>query len=367
MSHSFAAPERILLVRLSHLGDVIQALPVIHAVARAFPDAELAFATQAAYAPLLAPLPELARVITFDREGGPAAWWHFRRAARAFAPTWTIDCQGNWKSAWAAWLSGAKRRSGLAVAHWRERSARILANDFATDPSALGVKVAHAVDRQRNLARYVTSAADVPAAFELALGAEERAAGSALLGDAQRPALLHLAKPGDPRSWPAESFLALAQALAAHWRATFLLAGPDEQGLRPLLEAIAPAPNLRVLATTPDLRTLAALFAVAAERGGLLVGCDSGPSNLAAATGLPVVHLHGPQNPARTGPYPPEAHVHMTAARALDCRPCLARVCARPEGPVCLSDLRVDEVLEAVMRAGDERPSSRRGLGSVWD
>lgn len=356
MPHFPAAPERILFVRFSHLGDVIQALPVIHAVARAFPAATLAFATQAAYAPLFAPLPELERVITFDRQGGPAAWLHWRRDVRAFAPTWTIDCQGNWKSAWAAWLSGAKRRSGLCVEHWRERSARHLANDLATGfvehESTLANTSLHAVERQLNLARHVIGEEHVPARFDLALSAEELARGRALLGDAERPALLHLAKPGDPRSWPAESFLALAQKLAASGRATYLLAGPDEVRLRPQLQALAPAPNLHVLAATPDLRTLAALLAVAAERKGVLVGCDSGPSHLAAAVGLPVVHLHGPQDPARTGPYPPDAHVHLTAGRELDCRPCLARTCAHPEGPVCMSELRVDEVFDALLGAG---------------
>lgn len=358
-----APPSRILFVRFSHLGDVIQSLPVVHAVARAWPEARLAFATQAAYAPLLAGLPQLERVLTFDREGGPGAWWHFRRDARAFGPTWAIDCQGNWKSAWATWLSGARRRSGLAREHWREGSARVLCNDLVPD----GSRAVHAVERQLALARHVTAQAgtwpaldSAPALdatcaleanrtlFDLALTADELHAGRALLGTAEHPALLHLAKPGDPRSWPAERFLELAQALAARGRATLVLAGPDEAELRPTLAALPRMPHLHVLGESPDLRTLAALFAAAAERGGTLVGCDSGPSHLAAAVGLPVVHLFGPQAPERTGPWPASAHVHVTAERELACRPCLARECALSEGPVCLGELRVEAVLAAL-------------------
>lgn len=339
-------------MRLSHLGDLIHALPVWNAVARAFPDAEMAFATQPAYAQLLRGLPRLGRIVTFERDGGLAAWWRFRRQARAWRPTWTIDCQGNWKGAIATWVSGAPRRSGLAPSDWREKSARRLCNDLASDDDrATGQD--HAVDRQLALARHVTGA---PAAadFDLGLTRAERERGrAALFARLPRtahgaPLLLHLARPGDPRSWPALSFFELAREAAEAGRPVLVLGGPNEAPLA------AAAPSLTGVHTeigTFDLRALAGLFAAAAEAGATLVACDSGPAHLAAAVGLAVHLLHGPQDPQRTGPWPPpgrqdfpSSHRTQSAAIELACRPCISRTCVNPLGPRCLEELNSAEV-----------------------
>jgi len=345
MSTSFAdSPARILILRFSHLGDVVQTLPIVHALARTFPASRLAFATQVEYAPLLEPLPQLSEVLTFDREGGARAWLELRRALLAFAPTWTVDCQGNWKSASAARLSGAGRRIGLALEHWREPSARWLTTELAPSPAE---PVVHAVDRVRNLAEHVSGRSEP--VFDLALTPAERDRAQALLAAAVRPLVLHTAKPDDIRSWAPERFVGLAAALADAGRDVLLLAGPDEAPLRAQLAALEPHPRITVLPDGLHLRTLAALLAAAAERGGRMVGCDSGPSHLAAAVGLPVLLLHGPQDPARTGPYPATSHAHLTATADLPCRPCLERTCSNPNGPVCLEDLTIDEVQGALL------------------
>ena len=74
-----SSPRRILLVRLSHLGDVVHALPVYHALRRAFPEARVAWAVQEEYAELLEPLPGLTRTFRFERRGG----WRGRCAPSA--------------------------------------------------------------------------------------------------------------------------------------------------------------------------------------------------------------------------------------------------------------------------------------------
>jgi len=338
------APARILILRFSHLGDVVQTLPMVHALARAYPTSTLAFATQTTYAPLLEPLPQLSQVLTFERSGGARAWLDLRRSLLAFAPTWSIDCQGNWKSASAARLSGASRRIGLALEHWREPSARWLATELAPAPTE---PVLHAVDRVLNLVEHVTGSAAPE--FDLALTPAERKRAEVLLGGVERPLVLHAAKPADIRSWPPERFVGLASALADAGRDVLLLAGPDEAPLRAFFAAIAPHPRITALPDGLNLRTLSALLTIAAERGGRMVGCDSGPSHIAAAVGLPVLLLHGPQDPARTGPYPTTSHEHLTAANDLPCRPCLERACNNPDGPVCMEDLSVNEVQDALL------------------
>ena len=75
--------ERIVLVRLSHLGDVLHALPVFHALAETFRGARIAWVIQREYAELVRPLARLERVIEFDRRGGARAWLASRRSSDA--------------------------------------------------------------------------------------------------------------------------------------------------------------------------------------------------------------------------------------------------------------------------------------------
>ena len=85
------AEQRILLIRLSHLGDVVHALPVYHALRAAHPRAELAWLVQGEFAGLLAGLPGLAAVLAFERRGGARAWLELRAALAAFAPELVVD------------------------------------------------------------------------------------------------------------------------------------------------------------------------------------------------------------------------------------------------------------------------------------
>ena len=143
------APRRIALVRLSHLGDVVLALPLFHALRERFPHAELAWVVQPEFAPLVAALPGLARTIRFDRRAGLRGWLELRRELSEFAPDLAVDAQGNLKSGFALACSGAARRVGLARADWREPLGR-----FALTESAARAAGEHAFERTRALCRH---------------------------------------------------------------------------------------------------------------------------------------------------------------------------------------------------------------------
>jgi ADP-heptose:LPS heptosyltransferase len=292
-----------LLVRLSHLGDVCHALPVWHAARAAHPEAELGWAVQPEFAGLLAGLPGLA-LFRFERRGGLGAWRNLRRALRAWGPDWAIDCQGNLKSAATMLCSGAPRRIGLHRRDWRER----LGAPAVNEPVA-PAQGPHALDRMRQLARHIAPSA--PLRWDLPLTSAERDAGARelerRLPDRGRPRrILHLAAPGDPRSWPGASFGALACALADSGEDVLLLSGPAEAQLGARLArelssdgSIVHWPGQR------GLPLLAGFFSAAGAAGVRMVVCDSGPCHVAAACGLPVDLLAGPEDPARTGPWPP--------------------------------------------------------------
>jgi heptosyltransferase-2/heptosyltransferase-3 len=92
-----------------------------------------------------------------------------------------------------------------------------------------------------------------------------------------------------------------------------------------------------------DLPELAAVV----SRAALVVGSDSGPLHLAVARGTPTVHVFGPADPAKFGPWgPPKRHLVLTAD--VGCRPCgdLSR-CQVEEQLACMRGVSVEQVLGA--------------------
>ena len=114
--------NRLLLVRLSAMGDVVQSLGAVASLRAALPEVELTVVTQSAWAPLLDGVADIARVVPFDRRGGWRALRVLRSELRAERYDAALDLQGNWKSALVTWLSGAERRVGMA-ARWRQEPA----------------------------------------------------------------------------------------------------------------------------------------------------------------------------------------------------------------------------------------------------
>ncbi|HVS19249.1 MAG TPA: glycosyltransferase family 9 protein [Planctomycetota bacterium] len=336
----------------------MHALPVFHALRAAHPRARLGWVVQREFAPLLEGLPGLDEVLVFERRGGAHAWLELGRRLARFGATWSVDAQGNLKSAMVALTSRAQRRSGYAWSDWRERLGALSLTDAAA-PAVERAATAHAVERALALARYVAGA-DVPARFDLGLSEAERAHGRATLAErapagAEPLVLLAPARESDVRSWPVAHFAALAHAAARAGLRVLVLSGPAEvaEGSRLQVEAAGHARITHWVAQR-GLRELAGVFAAAAEQDARFVGCDSGPLHLAAASGLACVALHGPQDPRRTGPWPPpgardSAHRCVGAAAPPACAPCLSRRCTHARGPVCMGELAPERVLDTLL------------------
>lgn len=392
--HPDFAPRRIVIVRLSHLGDLVHALPVYHALRSGYPGAELAWVVQEEFAELVERLPGLSRCVRFERRGGAFAWTRLRAQLTDFGAEWCVDAQGNVKSAMASLASGAGRRTGMHRSDWTERFAAHAMTDTAppTAPPTLALARSdrvHALDRMRNLALHLSpvgdatdlSRTDAPR-MDPELSAHELERGEALwrerLPGIDRDAcLLHLSAAQDPRSWPPASFARLARALAGRGRTVLLLSGPAEREVGQALQSeLAGQPCIRHWVGQRGLRDLAGFFRAAARRAAQLVVCDSGPMHLAVACGLPVVALEGPQDHRLTGPWPvppvgvPEAGPHAVLRAALqpDCAPCRARHCVHPGGAVCMTKLDPDQVLGFLAAQRRESPAGSpqpRGPGSL--
>jgi len=358
MKHAF----RILLVRLSHLGDVVNALPVFHALREEHPSAQIGWVVQPEFSDLLRGLKALDRVFLFDRRGGGGAWLKLKEDLLTFGAHWTIDVQGNIKSAVACLCSGAPRRSGLHRSNWTEPFGANVLTEHAP-PLAGGLRT-HALERSLHLARFLApKRGDVPRGPALVANDAEigqgRATYEAFFGEAEKPIIVPLCASEDVRSWSEERYGELARALARRGRGALFVSGPGEVELGRRLAAQHPdGPLLRHWIGQRGQRELVGFFAAARERGARVLGCDSGPSHLAAACGLPVTLLAGPQDPRRTGPWPlPEGgerskHRIVRADPCPPCVPCISRHCTHPEGPVCMSRIDAERAAEALVETG---------------
>lgn len=333
------------------------ALPLFHAVRAAAPSAQIAWVVQPEFAGLLQSLPGLDQVFKFDRRGRLGAWLTLRRELASFGADLAIDAQGNWKSAGVTYCSGAERRLGLARADWREPSgARVLTSEAPPLPAT----EQHAVQRTLALSRFVVNELggdpdSITPRFDAALTAEELARGEQLAerhfpGADDSSVIIHLAARGDVRSWPEDYYRQLAERLLASGRRVLLLSGPGERDHgHDLRHRMGARPGLSHWVDQNNLREACAFFTSCAKRSIPMVASDSGSMHLAAASGVRLITLVGPQAAERTGPWPlaPDSpHRILRALDSPDCAPCFARTCNNPKGNTCMGNLAPATVAE---------------------
>lgn len=299
--------DRVLIVRLGAVGDVVRTLPALRLIRASFPAAHLAWIVEDLSYDLIANHPDLDEVISLPRHElrtAIARPWRLPRLVTRLSRRLrerrfdvTLDFQGSLKSALVAWLSGASRRVGFAAGHSRELSF-VLANEHVR-PSGRRL---NRIERNVVLAEAIGARAEV-ITLDLPETPDEGAAAAAILKDLVpdgMPAVI--LAPGTSRRqaykrWPAERYGRLASSLRGDPGVATLVAwGPGEEDLaHSVLEASGGSVSL--LPPT-GLRVLAAVL----RRVSLFVGADTGPMHLAWAVGCPVVALFGPTDPRLNAP-----------------------------------------------------------------
>ena len=288
---------RILIVRLTAMGDVIHGLPVATALRQHFPHAMIAWAVEGRAAELVEGHPDLDAVIKLPRR-----WWQstrtvrgIRRQLRAMRFDVTVDLQCLTKSAVIAWLSGAPRRLGVAGENGRELSK--LFNNELTE-----VRAAHVVEHYLQILRPLgievdTAEFKVPETSEQACYAHQVLTKLSLHN---RPfAILNPGAGWPSKLWPAERYGKVAQYLLAQHgqRSLAVWCGQEERSLaETIVESSGGAALLAPATTMPQLAAIT-------RRANLFVGSDTGPMHLAVAVGTPTISLHGTSRADWCGAY----------------------------------------------------------------
>ncbi len=303
MSLKLSSP-RILIVRLSAIGDVVHGLPVLNALREKFPKAFIGWVVEGRTADVLCGHPALDQVIQVPRKWlkSPSATWRLRKELRSLKFDIAIDLQCLTKSAIAARLSGAKRRIGFGGPDGREFS-RWLHNEFVT-PTA-----AHVIDK--NLQLLQALGIERPEVkFELPEAEKDAATADKIVTDLfanlasqsgpSRPfAIINPGAGWPSKRWPLDHFAEVARHLGHQHQLSSLVvwAGSEERSWAEHI--VAGSMGQAHLAPNTTLTELVAL----SRRATLFVGSDTGPLHLAAAVGTPCVGLFGPMPRERNGPY----------------------------------------------------------------
>ncbi|MGE3274365.1 MAG: glycosyltransferase family 9 protein [Vicinamibacterales bacterium] len=336
-------PLRLLIVRLSALGDIVHALPVLSALREAGV-AQVDWVVDARYERVLDLVDGIGHryVVRAAQAGGQdgrsafadgaAGWVAAARALRRARYDVALDLQGLLKSAIVARASGARRVVGFDRAGVREKPAAW----FYTDRVATDRK-AHVI--RKNLALLAPLGITPPAMPRLPIVVPASPAADAAAADG--PYVLVNPGGGWPnKRWDAARFGELAARIGEHEGLRVLvLWGPSE---RDLAQQVVDAS--RGCATLAPETTLGDLVALA-SRARLIVAGDTGPLHLAAAVGAPIVGLYGPTWPQRNGPWDP-ADLVISRAPACGCHH--KRQCQRERR--CLDDISVDNVFGMVQR-----------------
>jgi len=340
-----SVPRKILVVRLSSLGDILHTLPAFQSLRAAFPEAEIDWLVEKRMKFLLAALPGLNQLMVLDTKSLRSRPWSLDawrqcgrliRKLRARRYDLALDFQGLLKTAFLIYLTGAKVRMGFSRELVRERPAHWFYHHYLRPPA----QQTHVTRLNQELARAAGGIAS-SGPFPLSVGDDDRDTILARLR-VDRLSEYVVINPGGgwpTKRWNAAKYGALASRIQEELKlGVVVTTGPGEE---PLFEEMcryctgAPPRQFSV-----PFRQLIPLY----QGARLVIGGDTGPFHLASMLGTPVVGIFGPTSPVRNGPLSQhdEVVVHL-----LPCSFCYGRSC--PTQNECM-DISVEEVFSAVTR-----------------
>lgn len=339
-----ALPQRILVIRLSAIGDVVMASPLISALRQRHPRAHLVWLAQPEVRDLLEYHPDLDQVIVWPRGEWRRAWrehryralWReiraFVRQVRALRPDLAIDLQGLLKSGVWAWLSGARERIGLGS---REGSQHLMTRVLPRggDSARIGSEYLYLAQQLK------LPTDDFAMAVALAPDDEDFARRfAAERGLDGRYAVICPFTTRPQKHWFEERWVQLIPRLETELGLRVLMLGGP--GDRPAADRIAQAAGARLVNAVAEtrLRQAAALI----RQADLLIGVDTGLTHMGIAFDTPTLALFG-----STLPYSDTTRDNARVLyHRLPCSPCRRNPTCHGEF-TCMRRIGVDEVLGA--------------------
>lgn len=353
-----SVPRRLLLIRPDHLGDVLWLTPALHSLRQGYPDAEITVAIGPWSKPILAHNRDYDALLIIDfpgftrrPKGNPLAPYQLLRATAQELRAYRFDAalilrDDHWWGGLLAAMAEIPRRLGFAHPD---------VAPFLTDPLPLpsGEHTAlgnlRLVDALLRIADHPTkidlhrAPIDHPLVLVTPEAAERHAAMLLASLDSARPIVaIHASAGVQVKLWDEERLALVADRLAEEYGAQIVLTG--SQGDEGLTGAVAAAMTTTPLDLTgrTNIPELIALY----NHCALVIGPDSGALHMAVAADVPTIHLYGPADPVRFGPWGDPQRQRVISA-GMHCARCGDLSPTRPRGAACMLAIGPDKVLAA--------------------
>ena len=341
------APNSILIIKLSAIGDVVHTLPLLEVLRKNFPEARLDWVVEEDSSQIIDAHKGIDKVIISRRKSWQKRLLkgregfavlreviQFLRELRSNKYDLVIDLQGLFKSAILTGLSRGKRKIGP---NWGREGSQL----FLTERPFFAEADTHAVDKYLKVAEYLGCEKDSWTGHIPIRESEKRSIDRVLHGRSikdQRLVAINPFATWTTKLWETERFAALADRLQKELACHVVFTGSrqDRAQIDAIMEGMKEKPIN--LAGQTSLKELAYLY----SKCRLLVTTDTGPMQIAAAMGCPVIALFGPTAPWRTGPY---GKGHTVIREEIECSPCFNKQCDHVS---CMRNITVDNVFEKV-------------------
>jgi len=353
--------KRILVLRYRFIGDTILTVPFLRNLRRAEPEAYIAWVVAPGSAEVIKGIPYVDELIYWDpvtihadSRGTHRTWkekWGFIRELRARHFDKVYVLKRSLSSAIMALLSGASERIGFAT----EGRGLLLSKrvPYRTDlhevENFLAVLRADGIEVTDNFLECWTTP-------------EEDASAQGFIADAGLPAgkplvAIHPFAANPQRGWPLEEFAALAALMSGHGYTPLLLGAPGDRSDFDAAQVLFGTGVVDLVGKCSIRVTMALL-----KRCSLFFGNDSGIMHLAAAAGIPLVALFGPQSPVKFGPWSEQAAVIYKKFNCSPCRQKFFTECdpSTRQRPACIEAITVDEVFAEGMALLHAEPRKER-------
>lgn len=328
------ASEKILLIRLSSLGDIVLTTPATRAVRAHFPDAYIAMLVAKQSAEILRENPHLDEIITFDRLAKDKDTGEMLRMSRLLRErkfTIAIDFQRKFRTEMLMYFSGATERIGkgrFCTVRVPEQGNKHATTHYFDLLHAAGIPA-----EDRRLELFLSESEQLEAAQRF---------DTAGVNDGQLKVGFFPGAGWKLREWMPERFAAIGDRLVENFNANVLIFGGPKEA--ELVQTVANLMNARAIPFAGNLqvRELAACL----EKCDLFLTNDTGPMHIAAAVGTPTVSLFGPGNHIR---FQPLGALHQTLRHAVPCSPC-KQFTDKCKDNICMKGIGVDEVWHSISR-----------------
>lgn len=282
---SVSSLNRILIVKLSSFGDVVQTLPLLHLIRQAFPNATIGWAVQKAFAPLIDghPLIDNIHILPAKKLSPCLA---LGKELQAVGYDVVLDAQGLFVSGLVAYLSKAPRRIGY---NWRREANHL----FLTDSSIEATDRVHMVEKILRLGDAI-GIQRLPFTCDSFLSGKE----SKLLtaSPSTKYASLVVGASVQAKTLSTEHWARVAVQLNDFGFVPILIGGTQEVSVAESIQHLCSCPVMNFAGKTPFPELAAVL-----SQSSVVISSDTGALHLGVAVGTPTVGLFGVTDPVRTG------------------------------------------------------------------